>query len=295
VTVDLTDDLVAGYRALRAEGGLVPVAQDAVSVKGPQAAEFLQGQLSQDVTAILSGTSVCSFLLQPTGKVDAWFRIGPITDGFAIDVAGGFGDQVRARLERFKLRTKVDIELLGPSWTHRAVRGQRQVGPGPDFTAPAAVGLAFADAADLPIVGLDAYEAVRIECGVPAMAAELTEDTIPAEVGQWVIDQSVSFTKGCYTGQELVARIDSRGGNVPRPVRGVVLDGVAPDAPIPPVGASVLVDGDEVGRLTSVARSPELGIVALAPVARKVEPPADVVVHWAGDSARATVRELPLV
>ena len=53
-------------------------------------------------------------------------------------------------------------------------------------------------------------------------------DTIPAELGQWLIDASVSFTKGCYTGQELVARIDSRGGNVPRPLRGLVVDGAVP-------------------------------------------------------------------
>ena len=57
------------------------------------------------------------------------------------------------------------------------------------------------------------------------MGAELTEDTIPAEAGQWLVDASVSFTKGCYTGQELVARIDSRGGNVPRPVRLFVVEG----------------------------------------------------------------------
>ena len=97
------------------------------------------------------------------------------------------------------------------------------------------------------MVGLDAYEAVRIECGVPAMGSELTERTIPAEAGQWVIDRSVSFTKGCYTGQELVARIDSRGGNVPRHLRGIVID-----ADPPPVGGVVVADGVEVGTLTSV-------------------------------------------
>ena len=59
--------------------------------------------------------------------------------------------------------------------------------------------------------------------------AELDPETIPATVGQWAIDASVSFTKGCYTGQELVARIDSRGGNVPRRLRGLVLE-AGPDA-----------------------------------------------------------------
>jgi folate-binding protein YgfZ len=290
MTQDLTADLEAGYRALRGEGALVPVAIDALRVVGPQATEFLQGQLSQDVAAIASGTSVCSFLLQPTGKVDAWFRIGPITDGFVIEVAGGFGDAIKARLDRFKLRTKVDIEPAATPWTHRAVRGGRQSGPGPDAMAPAVAGLAFPEGEDLPTVGIEAYDAVRIECGVPAMGAELTDETIPAEMGEWIIAASVSFTKGCYTGQELVARIDSRGGNVPRPLRGLVLEGEPP-----PVGAEVLVDGEAVGHVTSAARSPELGVVALAPVARKVEPQTDVMVRWPDGERAGQVRELPLL
>jgi folate-binding protein YgfZ len=98
------------------------------------------------------------------------------------------------------------------------------------------------------------------------MGAEATEDTIPAELGQWVIDASVSFTKGCYTGQELVARIDSRGGNVPRHLRGLVGDGLA-------VGAPVLVGDKEVGTITSAA-----GDVALALLHRSVEVPSRVVV-----------------
>jgi folate-binding Fe-S cluster repair protein YgfZ len=93
----------------------------------------------------------------------------------------------------------------------------------------------------------------------------------------------VSFTKGCYTGQELVARIDSRGGNVPRPVRGLRLDAAAS------VGDAVLLDGNEVGRITSVATSPDLGVVALAPLARSVEVGANVAVQ--GVSGR--VAELP--
>jgi folate-binding protein YgfZ len=290
MTQDLTADLEAGYRALHGAGGLVAVDRDLVHVVGPQAAEFLQGQLSQDVSMIASGTSALSFLLQPTGKVDAWFRVGPIDDGFAMDVAGGYGEVVKARLGRFKLRTKVDIDLVGTSWSHRAVRAARQLGPGVDILWPAVDGLAFADGDELPSVGIDACEAVRIECGVPAMGAELTEETIPGEMGQWIIDASVSFTKGCYTGQELVARIDSRGGNVPRPLRGVVLDG-----PMPPIGAELLVDDETVGRLTSVARSPELGVVALAPVARKVEVPADVILRWTGGEQVGQVRELPML
>ena len=70
-------------------------------------------------------------------------------------------------------------------------------------------------------VSQDDYEAARIEAGFPRHGAELDERTIPAEAG--LVEASVSFTKGCYTGQELVARIDSRGSNVPRHLRGLLL------------------------------------------------------------------------
>src|ERR671912_552765 len=101
------------------------------------------------------------------------------------------------------------------------------------------------------------------------MGRELDESTIPAEAG--VVDLSVSFTKGCYTGQELVTRVDSRGNRTPRKLRRVVL---APD------------DGHEVGVLTSVA-----GDLALAYVRREVEPPATVTL--AGTAHPATVEPLP--
>ena len=90
-------------------------------------------------------------------------------------------------------------------------------------------------------------------------------DRFPAEAGQWLIDASVSFSKGCYTGQELVARIDSRGGNTPTKLVGV-------RGPVT-VGDAVVIDGNEVGRVTSAA-----GDVGLAFVRREVEPPVGNVV-----------------
>jgi folate-binding protein YgfZ len=124
-------------------------------------------------------------------------------------------------------------------------------------------------------VGQDAYEAARIEAGFPKHGAELDERTIPAEAG--LVEAAVSFTKGCYTGQELVARIDSRGSNVPRHLRGLLLSGpaapgerlYAPQAKEVPQAKDV-PEAKEVGRLTSVARSPERGWVALGYVGRAV-------------------------
>jgi folate-binding protein YgfZ len=284
---------------LRSTGGAVPIRRDVVLVSGPEAIGFLQGQLSQDIEALAVGATARALLLQPTGKVDAWLRATRLEDDTVLlDVDEGAGEQVLARLRRFKLRTKVDLEHA--LWSGVAIRGAADgaaVGDGPEVHVlpadwPGVVGsdvLAPSGAsAGLPLVGPDALEALRVEAGVPAMGAEITPDTIPAELGQWLIDASVSFTKGCYTGQELVARIDSRGGNVPRPLRGLRVDGG-----VPPVGAEVVVDGRTVGLVTSSATSVALGSIALAPIARSVEIGATVAIGEGGGPA--VVAELPLL
>lgn len=285
---------------LRTALGAAPIQRDVVRVQGPEAIEYLQGQLSQDVAALRVGDTARSLLLQPTGKVDAWLRVTRLGDDeVLLDVDQGFGEAVHARLRRFTLRTKV--ELAVEAWSGLALRG-----PGADEVDvphgavalpagwPGVPGIDLLSSGDLALAGVpyvpaEALDALRIECGVPAMGAELTEATIPAEAGQWLIDASVSFTKGCYTGQELVARIDSRGGNVPHPVRGLLVDG----EPVP-VGAALQRDGATVGTVTSSARSPVLGAIALAVAGRGVAPGTAVTVTWPGGETAATISELPL-
>ena len=161
---------------------------------------------------------------------------------------------------------------------------------GPDPRAPAGVAVASGEA----------YAALRIRCGVPAMGAELTGATIPAEVGQWVVDASVSFTKGCFTGQELVARIDSRGGKVPRRLRGLdfgadagVGDTVGGVPAGVVAGTAVVAGGDEVGRVTSVAPAPGGGALGLAIVGRGVSPPAPAEVGAGDRRVPAALVDLP--
>jgi folate-binding protein YgfZ len=293
-------DPLAAYRAMRTGAAAVWLERDVVEVAGPEAEEYLQGQLSQDVAAIAPGGSALSFLLQPQGKVDALARVvRHAPDRFTLDTDGGFGTTVVARLERFKLRTKVDIAML--PWRCLAVRGPRAHAVASDGVADDWPGLPGVDhlgpepraPADVPLCPMEVFEVVRIEAGVPRMGRELTERTIPAEAGQHVIDRAVSFTKGCFTGQELVARIDARGGHVPRLLRGVV---IGPGASLPPPGASVVVEGVDVGTLTSVAARPDGdGAVALAYVKRDVAPPVPALVRGADGDGRARVEVLPLV
>ena len=271
----------------------VRVPRDVVRVSGPDAASFLQGQLSQDVVKLEVGSCAWTFVLQPQGKVDAWFRITRLAeDAYLCDVDSGWGAVIVARLQRFKLRVKLDIDLL--EWQCVAVRGVAAADVdaeslGAPIAAPVEwagtvgvdlLGPAVALPPGVPLGDHAIYDAWRVSVGMPSMGAELDESTIPAEAG--VVDVSVSFTKGCYTGQELVARIDSRGNRTPRKLRRVVLadaaEGVVPGTVL------LAADGHEVGVLTSVAAP-----LALAYVRREVEPPAVVSVN----GVAATVEVLP--
>jgi folate-binding protein YgfZ len=285
-------DLATDYRFLRTAAGALWLARDAVRVSGPDARDFLQGQCSQDLASLVVGQSDWSLVLEPQGKVSALVRVTLVDeDVLILDTDGGFGEHLQARLVRFKLRVKADIEAL--DWQCLAVRGPEagRVPDGLDASWPGLPGVDLlgpqpSPPPGIPMVSTEAYEAVRIEAGVPSMGAELTDRTIPAETG--IVDRTVSFTKGCYTGQELVARIDSRGGHVPRHLRGVVLSGPAP------AGATVEVDGKNAGALTSVGLRPE-GAVALAYVGRDVTPPASATVSWEGGTTSGRVEVLPLV
>jgi folate-binding protein YgfZ len=314
-----TVDLLAEYDRLEHDGGWFEIERDVVSVTGPDAGRYLQGQLSQDVVAMV-GNSTWSLLLQPTGKVDAWFRVSRRSDvDYVIDVDAGFGDAVVARLRRFLLRTKADVTeperrrftaVRRPA-SHVVLDAEaeaREQGA-PDRVGGPAVGPGVAGVDTMLVAGpkvIDSggkgegpaassrsYERYRIAHGVPAMGAELTPDTIPGEAGQWLIDASVSFTKGCYTGQELVARIDSRGGNVPRPIRLLRVDG----ATTPLVGGEIRSGEAVVGHVTSATPwlAPHQPALALAPVARSVEMGATVEVQTETGAAVATVVEPPFV
>jgi folate-binding protein YgfZ len=288
--------VAAGAALLEGRGGAAVVVREVVSVDGPDAGTYLQGQLSQDLTGLVPGSSTWSLLLQPTGKVEAWLRIHRVGDeAYLLDVDEGWGAAVTARLRRFLLRTRAtvaepevrsalalrhaaDFVALGvgggvvddPTWVAGPVVGQGVAGI--DRIAPAGVDATDAARADrVELVPAASLERHRIAHLVPAMGAELGPDTIPGEAGQWLIDASVSFTKGCYTGQELVARIDSRGNTVPRPIRLLELEA---DQAGFAAGDEVRHGGAPVGRVTSVAPElgPDLPALALAVVGRAVAP-----------------------
>lgn len=298
-------DLQIDYRQLRDDVGAYDLARDFVRVSGPDAASYLQGQCSQELEALAVGAAADTLVLAPDGKIEALARVVRVEDdAFHLDIDGGHGEALIARLARFKLRSKLDLEPI--DWSCIAVRGPAagavdlsgaaMVVPvdwngwtGVDLLGPTG---SVAVPAGVPGCATEAWEAARIESGIPVMGRELTEAVIPAEAG--VVERAVSFTKGCFTGQELVARIDSRGASVPHRLRGLVLESDTEPAVLD--GLELFVDNKErsVGRVTSVARCPGIGGTgALAYVHRSVELPGPVRIG--PDGPTAVVRELPLV
>ncbi|MGF1597327.1 MAG: YgfZ/GcvT domain-containing protein [Acidimicrobiales bacterium] len=276
-------DLSAALSAATTGVVAVRTRRDVIEASGPDAATYLHGQLSQDVVGLAIGGSAPTLLLQPQGKVDAWLRITRLDEStFWLDVDPGYGDAAMARLERFKLRVDAQLAL-----TERPMVALR----GPAALSAAEAGLPAGNVTVAPlgsgVVGLDllgpdaavpedvdegpaeALEVLRIRHAVPAMGAELDGDTIPAAAG--IVPTSVDFTKGCYVGQELVARIDSRGNNTPTRLHVLRLVG-------PPVaaGTDLVLAGEVIGRLTS-AVAVDGGSVGLGYIKRGVDVPVTAV------------------
>ncbi len=235
--------------------------RDVVRVAGPDAASYLQSQVSQDLRSLAVGASAWTFLLEPTGKVVVLARVQHVADDvFVLDTDAGFGEVMVARLNRFKIRVRADVEPL--AWRCVAVRREPDDGPLDNVSGVASWGEGvdlLGEAVEPPDcragTSADLLEA-RIAAVWPAMGAEIVPgETIPAETG--VVPVAVSFTKGCYPGQELVERMDSRGASAPRRIEAVEVPvGTA-------VGSDFLVDGEVAGVVTSVA-----GTAALARVQR---------------------------
>ena len=240
--------------------------RDRVRVAGPEARTYLQGQLSQDVEVLSVGSAADTFVLQPTGKVNAWMRVSRLDDDeYLLDVDVGWGEAVVIRLRRFLLRTDctveaVDWELLSVLDTKPGLLAAPEGGLALDVTWP---GL---DAVDLlgPAVvvpdGVDEadeafWEHRRIAAGIPVMGKEMDEETIPGATG--VVDRSASFTKGCYTGQEVVARLHYRGKSKRRLFLVQLPAGAAPQTADPIYARG---GGQPVGDV--INRSGELALVS---------------------------------
>jgi tRNA-modifying protein YgfZ len=308
-------ELDAQYRQLREESGLLDrSARGKLIVSGGEAAEYLQGQLTNDVEALAPGEGLYAALLDRKGHLQADMRVLRTSDEeLWVDTEAEALEPARRHLEMYKIgrdaavadvtAERAILSLIGPrsveiagtaalpEHASEAARVARvdclAVGTeaGIDLIAKAADAAALREAllaAGAAEIGAEAAEVARIEAGTPRFGAEMSAETMPAEAG--IVERAVSFTKGCYIGQEPVARLHYKG----RPNRH--LRGLELSAPAEP-GAALRLGEKEVGRIGSACVSPARGPIALAIVRREAGPDAELVVGE--DDVTARVIDLP--
>jgi len=270
-------------------------------VRGGEAGDFLQGQVSNDVEALEPGRGCYATVLTHKGKLRTDLRILRGEDWFWLDTEAIGHAVLEHMLRTYSLGRDVQYEdvtearallsLVGP-----AARDRLDAAPPTEehafVTGEHGIYLAtllgvdviceLGTVLDVEAVAEEAAECVRIEAGRPRLGFDMDAETMPQEAG--INERAVSFTKGCYVGQETVARLFYRG----KPNR--LLRGLRLSAPV--VGGTPLRLGErEVGRVGSVAISPTHGPIGLALVRREAQPGATVTVGDA--STTATVVELP--
>jgi folate-binding protein YgfZ len=227
-----------------------------VRVAGPDAADYLQRMVSNDVEALAAGEACPALLLTAKARV-----IAPLVvlrrgeEDFLVLTEPELGDAVRALLTRMRLRARCEIEAEEHSSV--VVLGGTEGGFATDF--PGARELL--DAELVPTLDEAELELRRIEAGVPRWGREIDDRILPAEAGLDVTH--VDFGKGCYPGQEPVARLHYR-GHPNRGLRVLELDDV------PEIDAELVYDGKTVGRVTSAARRTDGSVVAIAYVRTEV-------------------------
>jgi tRNA-modifying protein YgfZ len=313
MTTEAEIELDAQYRQLREECGLLDRPDRAViAVTGADAAEYLQGQLTNDVEALEPGDGQYAALLDRKGHMQSDMRVLRVgAEEILLAVEAVAREAVLRHLTMYSIGRDVAvtdageeraiISLIGPRSVELARHGAALPENACEKTAVAGVEcvtVGTAEGLDLIVAAAErerlrgalleagaveisaaAAEILRIEAGRPRFGAEMGTETMPAEAG--IVEQAVSFTKGCYIGQETVARLHYK-GKPNRHLRGLRLS-----APAEP-GATVRLGEKEVGRLGSAGVSPALGAIGMAILRREAEPGDEVAVGEDGVTAEVT-------
>jgi folate-binding protein YgfZ len=301
---------------------------EALELSGTDRARFLNGLVTCEVRELGEGGGAYGFLTSRKGGILSDFVLLELGDRFRLELPPGRGEPVAEHLGRYVLAERVEIRpaaalpltLVGPTakgilrellggalpapletrWgnaeaelagqavrvAHRPLLGAEAWALWVEPAGARALAEALLAAPGVQPVGFDALDTVRIEAGVPWWGRDYDESSLPQETG---LEEALNFTKGCYLGQEVVARIHYRGG-VNRLLRGLQFDGDEP----PAEGTELRLEGRAVGRVGSVALSPVLeGPVGLALLNKRgAEPGTRLEVEGGGE---AEVAELPLV
>ena len=321
---ETTGRSIAGeYRALREGCGLARPRTGRLEILGVDRHRFLNAYVTCDVKALQPGEGAYGFLTNPQGRILSDLVVTAHEDRLWLQLPEGQEEPVAAHLRKYVLADRVEIRaledmqpvtLIGPGAA--AALGGAELPPEGDWRhlrskvqgtevalqrsgrlgAEAYTLWVSASIADLLVerlleepgvtpAGSEALEVLRVEAGIPRFGKDFGPENFPQETGA---EEAISYTKGCYLGQEVVARIHYRGG-VQKTLRGLVFD-----APVPASGAALLHDGREAGKVGSVVDSIALGRpIGLAILHRRAAAPGTrLEIEGSGG---AEVRELPFL
>ncbi len=308
----------SGYRTITEAAGLLDRSERGkLALSGPDAKAFLQGQVSNDVEGLTPGQGCYAAFLTPKGKMLGDLRILDAGDELLLDTERVALQDLFNMIRHFSLGYQLELHkrtlergllsLVGPAsesvagaaelpeseHAHLVIEiGERRArairtDTGVDLLCDAADVQALSEslqAAGASPVSEEVVECLRVEHGRPRYGTDLDDTVIPQEAG--LNPRAVSFTKGCYVGQETVARLYYR-GKPNRHLRGLRLSERAGR------GDQVTFEGRVVGQVRSVAVSPRFGPIALAFIRREVPPGASVAVSSGSSDVAADVVALP--
>lgn len=321
-------DPIAEHRAVREAAGLFDFSFRAkFAVKGEDGQKFLNRIVSNDIKSLVPGQGVYATLLNPQGHILVDFRICCAEDLLLVDTDADLRNKAIQGLGRYIIADRVKLEPL--DWVALALQGPRASGVAEkilrmELPALEEHGHFTAKYAEFPVrvvrarstgeegyelwvapqgstnlwraacdgatafgmlpCGWESLETLRIEAGIPRYGPDMGEDTLPLEAG---LLNALSFTKGCYIGQEIVERARSR-GHVNWQLSGLVVNATSPPAP----GEKLVIEGREIGEISSACLSPTLEkTIALAYLRREVAEPGTKLALASGTAA--TVAPLP--
>jgi folate-binding protein YgfZ len=310
-------ELDGQYRALREEAGYLPRERSVLIVRGSDAAEYLQGQLTNDIEAIESECGCYAALLDRKGHLQSDMRVLRLeNDDLWLDLEPSLSPAVLKHQPTDSIGREVEIEDASDRWAITSVIGPQApvlagfegLGPehaqrfrewdgtgvlavatdaGIDLITPAAQATQLGElieAAGAPEVSEAAAEIIRVESGRPRFGFDMSTESMPAEAG--ITERAIDFEKGCYIGQEPVARLHYR-GKPNRTLRGLRLSAPAGR------GETLVLRDREVGSIGTTGLSPALGPIALAIVRREAEEGDRVAVGDGGVTAKVVT--LPFV
>jgi folate-binding protein YgfZ len=277
MNVDFYNRVVAGEPMTHMLAG-----QSLWRLSGPDRERYLNGQVTQDVAALTEGEARFAAVCTAKGRMEGALWIAAHGDAYFLDAEPALRESLGARLEKYLIADDAVFEDVSDSWslshvfgeappaspeTGFAIRHARYGVTGHDVWIPSSGAVVVGDRVEDDVV-----EMLRIEHAIPRWGAELTAQTLPPEAGPIML-RAISYTKGCYVGQETIARLKSV-GHVNRTL--VFLRSANADAPAP--GTKLVAGEKEVGTVTSSGFSPRLGTgIALGYVPAALAPEGTVL------------------